>query len=103
MMVLDERRSGIDSRSEAEKQSIGERRSGLDRRVNRKSSTTMPSDEQLALFVRRFRRTIRDEKSRRFLGVTMGEGDFAPYPDVVRVLEWIEQLAGENTNSSRAR
>jgi hypothetical protein len=98
-MVSHERRSGIDSRSEEEKQPTGERRSGLDRRVNRESATAMPSGEQLALFVQRFRRTIRDEKSRSFLGVTMGEGDFAPYPDVIRVLEWIEHLAGENTKA----
>jgi hypothetical protein len=40
-----DRRSGIDSRSEADKQLIGERRSGTDRRVHRAT----PSGEELAL------------------------------------------------------
>jgi hypothetical protein len=40
-----ERRSGVDTRSEAEKQLVGERRSGTDRRVNEAA----PSSEQLAL------------------------------------------------------
>jgi hypothetical protein len=52
----------------------------------------MPSNEQLALFVRRIKRTMRDEKGRSFLGVATGEYDFALYPDVVRVVEWIEHL-----------
>jgi hypothetical protein len=52
----------------------------------------MPSNEQLALFVRRLRRTMRDEKSRSYLGVATDEHDFAQYSDVVRIVEWIEHL-----------
>jgi hypothetical protein len=92
-MNLRERRSGVDSRSEAEKQSIGERRMGRDRRSDSEPATPTPSNEQLALFVRRIRRTMRDEKGRGFLGVATGEYDFALYPDVVRVVEWLEQLS----------
>jgi hypothetical protein len=51
-----------------------------------------PSNEQLGLFVKRIRRLMRDEKGRYLLGVAVGEGEFAPYPDVIRVLEWMEQL-----------
>jgi hypothetical protein len=87
-----DRRSGVDSRSEAKKQLVGERRSGIDRRVHE----APPSGEQLALFVRRIRRVMRDEKGRNLLGVAIGEGHFTIYPDVVRVLDWIEQLAGSN-------
>ena len=87
-----ERRSGVDTRSEAEKQLGGERRSGTDRQVHEAA----PSSEQLALFVRRIRRVMRDENGRHLLGVAIGEGHFTIYADVVRVLEWIEQLAGSN-------
>ena len=90
-----DRRSGIDSRSEADKQLIGERRSGTDRRVH----GATPSGEELALFVRRIRRVMRDEKGRHLLGVAIGEGHFTIYPDVVRVVEWIEQLAGSTKQS----
>jgi len=58
----------------------------------------MPSNEQLALFVRRLKRTMRDEKGRSFLGVAIGEGDFALYPDVIRVVEWMEHLIGANAS-----
>lgn len=91
-MTLHDRRSGIDTRSEAEKQLVGERRSGIDRRTVCEPAKGMPSSEQLALFARRLRRTIRDEKGRNFFGVANGEQDFAIYPDVVRVTEWIEGL-----------
>jgi hypothetical protein len=91
-MILRERRSGIDTRSEAEKQLVGERRSGVDRRSG-EPAKVMPSTEQLALFARRLRRVMRDEKGRNFFGVANGEQDFALYPDVVRVAEWIEGLA----------
>jgi hypothetical protein len=91
-MNLRERRSGNDSRSEAEKQSVGERRSGMDRRSEIEPGAPMPSNEQLALFVRRIRRTMRDERGRSFLGVATAENDFALYPDVVRVVDWIEHL-----------
>ena len=93
-MIGQERRSGIDTRSESEKQSIGERRSGIDRRTGREPVKTMPSDEQLMLFARRLRRTMRDEKGRAFLGVAVGEEDFAFYPEVIRLVEWIEDLTG---------
>jgi hypothetical protein len=94
-MTTGERRSGIDSRSEAEKLLIGERRSGIDRRADGASRTDMPSSEQLALFARRLRRVMRDEKGRSFFGMTNGENDFGLYPDVVRVIEWVERLSGE--------
>ena len=87
-----ERRSGIDTRSENEKQLSGERRSRIDRRSDRAAMAPMPSSEQLALFARRLRRAMRDEKSRSFFGVASGEGDFTFYSDVVRPVEWIESL-----------
>jgi hypothetical protein len=61
-----DRRSGIDSRSEAEKQLIGERRSGSDRRGTQESP---PSNDQLALFARRIRSVMRDENGRHLLGI----------------------------------
>jgi hypothetical protein len=93
-MIVRERRSGIDTRSESEKQSVGERRSGVDRRTDRASAKQIPSDEQLLLFARRLRRTMRDEKGRAFLGVAVGEQVFSFYPEVTRLVEWIESLAG---------
>ena len=93
-MIIRERRSGIDARSESEKQLLGERRSGIDRRTDRKSAKPMPSNEQLLLFARRLRRTMRDEKGRAFPGVAVGEQDFSFYPEVIRLVEWIESLAG---------
>jgi|SRR5436190_18168974 len=92
-MIIRERRSGIDTRSEAEKQLIGERRSGIDRRTNGESAPTKPSNEQLALFARRLRRTMRDEQGRGYFGVANAEHEFALFPDVVRVVEWIERLS----------
>ncbi len=91
-MIIRERRSGTDTRPESEKQSIGERRSGIDRRTARGPAKPMPSNEQLMLFARRLRRTMRDEKGRAFLGVAIGEQDFTFYPDVIRLVEWIEGL-----------
>lgn len=89
--MLGERRSLIDTRSEQEKQQIGERRTGMDRRTApRTADQTMPTAEQLALFGRRLTRAMRDERSRFHFGVARGEGDFAFYPDVIRLLEWIE-------------
>jgi len=89
--MLGERRSRIDTRSEQEKQQIGERRSGMDRRTApRTTDQTVPTAEQLALFGRRLTRAMRDERSRFHFGVARGEGDFAFYPDVIRLLEWIE-------------
>jgi hypothetical protein len=92
-MIIRERRSGIDTRSEAEKQLVGERRSGNDRRTNVESAPTKPSNEQLALFVRRLRRTMRDEQGRGYFGVANAEHEFSFFPDVVRVVEWIERLS----------
>src|SRR5690242_14414641 len=95
-MILEEKRSGIDTRSDAERLLIGERRSGLDRRAGGEPRTDFPSSEHLALFTRRLKRTVRDPKGRTFFGVATGENDFALYPDVVRVIEWLECLSGDN-------
>jgi hypothetical protein len=35
----------------------------------------------------------RDEKSRHFFGVASGEDDFRGYAEVLRALEWIDDLA----------
>ena len=67
-MIIRERRSGMDTRSDSEKQLLGERRAGNDRRTDRKSAKPMPSNEQLLLFARRLRRTMRDEKGRAAVG-----------------------------------
>jgi hypothetical protein len=89
--MFGERRSRIDTRSEYEKQQIGERRSGIDRRTApRAVDPSVPSAEQLALLGRRLTRAMRDERSRCHFGVARGEGDFTFYPDVIRLLEWIE-------------
>jgi hypothetical protein len=93
-MISGERRSGIDTRSEAQKRLVGERRSGIERRANEEPRTDTPSSEHLALFARRLRRVLRDEKGRGFFGVANGESDFALYPDVVRVVEWLDCLSG---------
>ena len=53
---------------------------------------SQPSSEQLALFARRLKRAMSDEKSRHFFGVAAGEYDFKFYPDVIRTVEWIEGL-----------
>lgn len=95
-----DRRSGTDSRSAAEKQLVGERRSGADRRT---PCVGQPSNDQLALFARRMRRVMRDEKGRHLLGVAIGEGHFSIYPDVVRVVEWIEQMAGSSESEGGQR
>ena len=91
-----DRRSGRDTRSEPEKQTVGERRSQIDRRSNHNTrASNQPSKEQLSLFAKRVRRAMRDEKSRHFFGVAAGENDFSGYADVLRSLEWIEVLASE--------
>lgn len=92
-MRIYERRSGTDTRSEADKQIIGERRSGIDRRTNNEAAPTKPSNEQLALFARRLRRTMRDQRARGYFGVASAEHEFAFFPDVIRVVEWIERLS----------
>ena len=92
-----DRRSGMDTRSAVEKQLLGERRSGVDRRTERTAHQTgvKPADEQLALFARRLKRALANEKGRDFFGVMRGEDDFAIYPEVLRTLEWLEALVKE--------
>jgi hypothetical protein len=87
-------RSGRHTRSEAEKQFVGERRSLVDRRSNQDADArAAPSKVQFSIFAKRVRRAMRDEKSRHLFGVTSGEGDFIGHADVLRSLEWIERLA----------
>jgi hypothetical protein len=86
-------RSGTDTRPEAEKQLIGERRSRIARRSNHdRKVIEQPSNDQLSLFVKRVKRAMRDDKSRHFFGVASGESDFSGYADVLRSLEWFEDL-----------
>jgi hypothetical protein len=95
--VAGDRRSGTDTRSELEKRLVGERRSGIDRRVEvqaARATVAQPPEAQLALFARRVRRALRDEKGRDAFGVARGEYDFAVYPEVLKTVEWIESLAG---------
>ena len=90
----------MDTRSEVEKQPLGERRSGLDRRTERTVHLTgvKPADEQLALFARRLKRALANEKGRDFFGVMRGEDDFAIYPEVLRtLLEALVKEAGSET------
>jgi hypothetical protein len=86
-----ERRSRVDTRPEEERRLVGERRSQIDRRVS--GSTHQPSKEQLALFAKRVRRAMREERARHLFGASSGEGDFSAYSDVLKSLEWIEGLA----------
>jgi hypothetical protein len=102
-MIIGERRSGIDTRPEAERQQVGERRSGIDRRASVAPAPTTPSNEQLALFARRLRRIMRDQSGRGHLGVANGENEFAFFPDVVRVVEWIERLSTAESGEPGAR
>jgi hypothetical protein len=95
--MIGDRRSGIDTRSEAEKELIGERRSGIDRRAVERPAPAAPSNEQLALFARRLRRIMRDEKSRTHLGVASAEQEFTFFPDVIHVVAWIERLSAVQT------
>lgn len=95
-MIID-RRSGIDTRSEADKQLIGERRSGIDRRTVERPAPATPSNEQLALFARRLRRTMRDVNCRSHLGVANAEQEFAFFPDVIQVVAWIERMSAAET------
>jgi hypothetical protein len=91
IMALIERRSGTDGRSESEKQAAGERRSGIERRSRLASPGLMPSNEQLALFARRLKRAMRDEKGRGFFGVACGEDHFIFYSEVIRLIDWIDR------------
>jgi hypothetical protein len=94
--IIKDRRSGTDTRSDAEKQltKFSERRTGLDRRSERKTiqASARPANEQVALFARRLRRALGSERGRDFFGVARGEYDFVIYPDVLRTLEWLEAL-----------
>jgi hypothetical protein len=91
--TVEDRRSGIDTRSESEKVLTGERRSGLDRRSEKRTIPDLrPSNQQLALFAKRLRRALGSERAREVFGVARGEYDFSIYPDVLRTLEWIEDL-----------
>ena len=83
-----DRRSGRDTRSEAEERRSKIRRSDHDRRASEQ-----PPKDQLSLFAKRVRRAMRDEKSHHFFGVASGESDSNGYADVLRSLEWIENLA----------
>ena len=94
-MIQDDRRSGIDTRSDEDKRHIGERRSGIDRRANCDVAT--PSNEQFAQFARRMKRIMRDPGARAFLGNAIGEGNFAFYPDVIRVMQWMERPGGDES------
>ena len=85
-----DRRSGRDTRSEAEERRSKIRRSDHDRRA-----TEQPPKDQLSLFAKRVRRAMRDEKSRHFFGVASGEDDFRGYTEVLRALDWIDDLASQ--------
>jgi hypothetical protein len=92
--VTRDRRSGSDTRTEADRQIVGERRSQIVRRFNQDRGTSrQPSTDQLSLFAKRVKRAMRDEKSRHLFCIASGEGDFRAHADVLRVLEWIEDLA----------
>jgi len=92
--VASDRRSGTDARSEAEKQLIGERRSQTARRSTENGKASLPpSADQLSLFAKRVKRAMRDERSRHFFCIASAENDFRGHADVLRVLEWIEELA----------
>jgi len=99
--VLEDCRSGTDTRSDNDKKLSCERRAGADRNErNTIQATLRPANEQLVLFVRRLKRALANERGRDFFGVARGEYDFAIYPDVLRTVEWIESLvssAGEKS------
>ena len=86
-----DRRSGADTRSEEEKRLTDESRSQIFRRSSRASE--QPSKDQLSLFAKRVRRAMRDQNSRHIFGIPSGEYDFRGHPDVLRTLDWIEDLA----------
>lgn len=96
----DDRRSGADTRTDSEKQSIGERRSGADRRMDGGvvRPTVKPTEEQLATFIRRLKRALASERARDIFGVMRGEYEFSAYPDVLRTLGWLEGLSAGRVN-----
>lgn len=100
--IVVDRRSGTDTRSDTEKKFVGERRSVPDRRSEGRNTPACvrPPSQQLALFARRLRRALGSERGREFFGVARGEYDFSIYPDVRRVLEWLETSAGMETEGS---
>jgi hypothetical protein len=65
-------------------------------------SQKQPSNEQLALFIRRLRRAMNNERCRSFFGVANGEDDFVLYPEVLRTVEWIECLVTEQPAQTAA-
>ena len=92
--IAADRRSGADTRSEAERQMVGERRSQTLRTQDQnREAGQQPSAEQLSLFAKRIKRAMRDEKSRHLFCIASGEDDFRGHADVLRVLQWIEELA----------
>jgi hypothetical protein len=74
---------------------VGERRSLVRRSVENRKAIQQPSTEQLSLFAKRVKRAMRDERSRHFFCIASGENDFRGHADVLRVLEWIEDLSGD--------
>jgi len=86
--------AGTDTRSETEKQTVGERRSQIVRRSDQNGMVIQPpTKEQLVLFAKRVKRAMRDKTGRHIFCVTSGENEFRGHPDVLRVLEWIEELS----------
>lgn len=85
---VNDRRSGSETRSTSERQLMGER-SGIDRRVTKDSATdgSAPPHEHLALFARRMRRAIANEKARTLFGTARSEYDFSVHTDVLRTIE----------------
>jgi hypothetical protein len=62
-----------------------------------RNMSQQPSNDQLALFVRRVRRATNSEKSRHCFGVAPGEQEFLLFPEVLRTLDWLESLCGTDT------
>ena len=95
-----DRRSGTDARSDSEKQSTGERRSGVERRIdgNTVRPIVKPTEEQLATFIKRLKRALASERARDIFGVARSEYDFSAFPDVLRTLGWLEELAAGRVN-----
>jgi hypothetical protein len=100
---VNDQRSGSDTRSSSEQQLMGERRSGIDRRVIKDSATdsSAPPHEHLALFARRMRRAIANEKARTLFGTARSEYDFSVHTDVLRTIEWIESLVASAQASAQ--
>jgi hypothetical protein len=98
-----DRRSGEDLRSDSAKQITGERRSGLERRSRLPASAETPSTDHLALFCRRLKRAIRDDRGRSFFGVVAGEDHFTVHADVSRVLDWLEHASAPDAEPTISR